>query len=116
MRHRIVTRACLALAAVLAAAALAFAWHHAELAPAQPPRTAEPRAAEAFDLHCAACHDLADLAADLAAAPDRAAAVLDLLAFLEEHGDAAPDEDLAVARELLEAARPDPDPGESARR
>lgn len=102
MRHKVVKRVSLGLVLVLVAAALGFARHHAGAAPPVPAVPGAP--AEPFARHCAACHDERDLAAELAARPERGAALLDLLEFLTTHGAGGPQEDLAVARRLLDLA------------
>lgn len=103
MRHKVVKRVSLGLVLVLVAAALGFARHHA-VALAPVPTVPGPAPADPFARHCAACHDERDLAAALAARPERGAALLDLLEFLTTHGAASPQEDLAVARRLLDLA------------
>jgi mono/diheme cytochrome c family protein len=98
MRHTDVSRFSLALAALLAAAALAFAWI------VGPAEAREPGGAGAgerlFSLRCGACHVSAELAASLRDHPDRDAAVRALLEYLGGHGDASAPEARAIVEHL----------------
>jgi mono/diheme cytochrome c family protein len=105
MRHVTVSRLVVGLAGLLASAALAFAWIAVERAPdaRSEARGGPPRGQQLHQTHCAACHGWEVLVAGLAAeSPQRAAG--ELLAFLEEHGAAAPEEDAAIVAELLASA------------
>lgn len=101
MRHAVVARVALSLAALLAAAALVFAWHQADRAPRGVPAEeggvltgVDGRAS--YERHCAGCHDAGELAARLASAPDPAGTVLEWLELLEDHGTATTGEDVAI--------------------
>lgn len=99
MRHAVVTRISLALCGLLLVASLVFAWRVAP--PAATPDVV-PAGSELFELHCAACHEVADLAAGIANGPDALDA---LLAFLQDHGTASAAEDSAIAAYLRSAKR-----------
>lgn len=115
MRHHVVRRIALALVALLSAAALVFAWRQS----GTPARGAAPAGAGAsaggaadaldaralFELDCAGCHEAADLADGLAAAPEPGPALLALLDLLDGHGTTGPAEDRAIAELLWELAR-----------
>ena len=105
MRHSAAHHAALALCALLLAAALLFAWSGSSAPVAGgAPEGDGAAGAEPFEAHCAGCHDLEDLVAPYTG-EGAAAAVLELLELLEEHGAATPAEDRAIAARLLEAAR-----------
>jgi len=112
MRHVLVHRTVLALAALLVAASALFAWA------AGRPRAAGPSGqgmgaagagagaapladgAALFEQHCAACHAARELADPLRQAPDAAAASEALAAFLRRHGEASDAEDRAIVEFL----------------
>lgn len=108
MRHAAVLRLALALAGLLAAASLLFAWHRASRGAGAGSERAGGAPEEGpdalFARHCGACHDRAELAAGLREAPDPARAVLELLDLLDGHGSADGGEDRALAAWLLEGA------------
>ena len=103
MRHVTVARLALALVALLAAAALLFAWH--QVGGATPRGRSDEPADVLFDRNCGACHELDELAADLREAPDPARVILETLSLLADHGATDGPQDLSIAWLLLQRAR-----------
>jgi mono/diheme cytochrome c family protein len=117
MRHVVVTRAVLLLAAGLGGACLLFARcagataggaggpeaagvaGAADAAEAATTATAGD-GARLFDARCGACHDAADLATELRSSPDPASARVELLRFLAGHGHSRAEECLVLAEWL----------------
>lgn len=105
MRHAVVFRIVLAILALLAISAIQFAWHASAAGAFVPERTEGEEllsGREAFELHCAVCHEVDELASPLTGAEEPARSVIELLRFLAEHGAADPREDLAIAEWLLD--------------
>ena len=96
MRHVIVQRFAVLLALLFVGAAAVFTWmvgpepSARSSGPEPPPRAA----AIAFEERCGTCHAPVDLSAVLreGGAPKR----LDIERFLEQHGDAPPEEDQLI--------------------
>lgn len=104
MRTLHVKLAALAFALVLFLAAATSAWIASRPAvPGASPALTRARdldARELYRIHCGGCHAREDLAA-LPDGPDRGAAILSLLDFLEDHGASDDREDRAIAGYLL---------------
>lgn len=93
-----VSRTVGALGAVLAAAAALFVLAVRERELVQAPTASAP---EAYERHCAGCHEEQDLRDALSEAPDRARRALDWLERLGQHGSASGADDLALVKWLL---------------
>lgn len=97
MRHVVVTRVSIFLAALFVAAAAVFAWL-TRSADAQRPTITTPDGLALFETHCASCHTASDLRSTLRGLND--ARRHELEQFLNEHGDAAPEDDRRILDEL----------------
>ena len=107
MRHELVTRAALGLCTLLLCAALLFARITAPASQAAPPdrEPADDPGAALFALHCAGCHETAEMVDVLNAGSDRASAEEDMRSFLAAHGGSSAEEDRAIVAWLARTAR-----------
>jgi mono/diheme cytochrome c family protein len=97
MRHVLVTRASLAIVALLVAASSTFAWL-ASRPGATPERDSSPPidGERVFAGACASCHAARELADRLRAAADVETAAREMETFLADHGEATGAEDRAI--------------------
>lgn len=102
MHHIIVSRVSLSFSLLLAGCILGFALLADGEPPAAPAGDATGEGAALFDAHCGGCHTVDELAPGLRDAPDPAARVAELEAFLENHGRASPGQDRAILEYLAE--------------
>ena len=111
MRHVIVTRIALSLAALFAAAVVIFSWAATRTerddteAPAE---TTGPSGAELFARHCAMCHqgEEAEIAFDYRKAPDRDAAIAELRVLLVDHYGPSPEGISRIVDHLVSGDEP----------
>jgi mono/diheme cytochrome c family protein len=105
MRHQIVTRIVVSLAALFVAAVALFAW-----SVTQPPApTADLPAASAgptgdalFSRHCAMCHEAGDIGLAYREAADREAAVAAFREFLVDHYGPSPNGIALIVSHVME--------------
>lgn len=108
MRAARVRLTAIVFALALLAVAVGAAWLASRTQLRRPPPS-EPSAPqrsgqELFELNCADCHQRDELSPSLSG-PDSAARALELLEFLEGHGDCGASEDRAIVRFLASPAR-----------
>jgi mono/diheme cytochrome c family protein len=100
MRHVLVTRASLAIVALLVAASSTFAWlaSRSRATPERPERDSSPPidGERVFAGACASCHAARELADRLRAAADVETAAREMETFLADHGEATGAEDRAI--------------------
>lgn len=112
MRHDLVTRFALGLCALLLGACLVFALFTAPAAQHAPRASAEDGdglaalGAELYALHCASCHEPAEMVDVLHAGAEREAAQAALRDFLATHGGSDAEEDRAIVEWLAREAWP----------
>lgn len=99
MRHVVVRRTALTLAAALAACAVVFVRLVAPRMPALPAHPQSTEGSALFQAHCASCHELSALRERVAVARTGRAA---LEALLTHHGDASVDEARLILDVVLE--------------
>lgn len=111
MRHDLVTRAVLALTALLLLASLLFARLVAPVPQSDPAAEEAERGdgvqctgAELFRTSCAGCHDAADLVELLEESDSRAEAAAGFLELLRDHGRTSDPEDVAILDHLARRA------------
>lgn len=112
MRHELVTRFAFGLCALLLGACLVFALFTAPASPEARTAGAQDEAglaalgAELYALHCAACHEVAEMVEILHEGPERQAATSSMRDFLATHGGSDAGEDRAIVEWLAREAWP----------
>ena len=115
MRHTAVKYVSLALVLLFVAASVLFSGSVARSrspAPGLLEEISKPRAdsrdgRDVFERRCASCHDVDELATSFDGVADRALAAVEMLDFLDGHGESSAAEDRRIVSYLLQRTRRD---------
>jgi mono/diheme cytochrome c family protein len=111
MRHTAVKYVSLSLVLLFVAASAVFSGSvQRSRIPGLLEEVSQPRAdsregRDAFELHCASCHDAGELSATFDDVADRGLAAVEVLGYLDQHGGSSAAEDREIVGYLLQRSR-----------